>query len=71
MSRAIGRRRCAWEGRQVWRVVGGPAPIEVQLEMWQTFETMALRGDVTLDGRTFFTREWRCDLRSDPWQIAR
>lgn len=59
------------EGRQVWRVVDGPAPIEVRLEMWQTFDTTVLRGDVTLDGRPFFAREWRLDLRPEPWQIAR
>ena len=59
------------EGRQIWRVVDGPAPIEVRVEMWQTFEATALRGEVTLDGRSFFAREWRLDLRFAPWQIAR
>jgi hypothetical protein len=59
------------ESRQVWRVVDGPAPIEVSLAMWQTFEETALRADVSLDGRLFFAREWRLDLRTVPWQIVR
>jgi hypothetical protein len=59
------------ESRQVWRVVDGPAPIEVSLAMWQTFEETALRADVSLDGRPFFAREWRLDLRTVPWQIVR
>jgi uncharacterized protein len=50
------------DGRQVWRVVDGPAPIEVRLEMWQTFEATALRAEVTLDSRPLFAREWRLDL---------
>jgi hypothetical protein len=58
------------EARQVWRVVDGPAPIEVSLAMWQTFEETTLRADVVLDGRPFFAREWRLDLRAVPWQIA-
>jgi predicted acyl esterase len=59
------------EGHQLWRVAGGPAPIEVRLEMWQTFDETALSADVTLDGRPFFAREWRLDLRTAPWRIAR
>jgi predicted acyl esterase len=59
------------ESRQVWRVVDGPARIEVSLAMWQTFERTELRADVSLDGRPFFAREWRLDLRTVPWQIVR
>jgi hypothetical protein len=59
------------EGRQVWRVVDGPAPIEVRLERRQTLETTTWRGDVTLGGPPFFARGWRLDLRAAPWQIAR
>jgi predicted acyl esterase len=59
------------ESRQAWRVVDGPAPLEVSLAMWQTFEETALRADVSLDGRPFFAREWRLDLRTVPWQIVR
>jgi hypothetical protein len=59
------------ESRQVWRVTDGPAPIEVSLAMWQTFEETALRADVSLDDRPFFAREWRLDLRTVPWQIVR
>jgi uncharacterized protein len=58
------------EGRQIWRVVDGPAPIEVRVEMWQTLETSAMRADIALDGDPFFAREWRLDLRPDPWQAA-
>ena len=59
------------EGRQLWRVSGGPALVEVRLEMWQTFEATAVRADVILDGRPFFAREWRLALGPDHWQIAR
>jgi len=59
------------ESRQTWRVLEGPATIEVRLEMWQTLEETAIRADVTVDGRAFFTREWRQDLRAVPWRIVR
>ena len=59
------------DGRQAWRVVDGPAAVEVRLEMWQTLEATALRGEVTLDGQPLFARAWSLDLREAPWRIAR
>lgn len=58
------------DGRQTWRVVGGPAAIEVRVEMWQTLQTASLRGEVTLDGRPFFAREWSLDLRATSWRMT-
>jgi uncharacterized protein len=59
------------EGRQTWRIAGGPAAVEVRVEMRQTLETASLSGEVALDGRPFFAREWRLDLTTAPWRFER
>ena len=59
------------DSSQVWRIIDGPAQIDVRLEMWQTFEATAVTASITVDGQPFFSREWQLDLRSVPWQILR
>ena len=51
-------------------ILGGPAAVEVRVEMWQTFETARVRSEVTVDGRSFFAREWRLDVSSTPLRTA-
>ena len=59
------------DSKQVWRVLDGPAVVEVRLEMWQTFDATAVTATVTLDGGPFFSRAWHLDLGDVPWRIVR
>ena len=59
------------ESRQTWRVIDGPVPIEIRVQMWETFDEEHVAAEIDVDGRRFFERSW--DLRFDeyPWRIRR
>ena len=59
------------ESQQVWRVENGPVPIEVRLDMVESFDAVEMTASITVDGRSFYEREWRLDLDAVPWQIRR
>jgi len=59
------------ESRQVWRVLDGPAAVEVRVEMTETLEEELVSASIDVDGRPFFKREWTVRTDEYPWRIRR
>jgi hypothetical protein len=59
------------ESRQVWRVLDGPAAVEVRVEMTETLEEEHVSASIDVDGRPFFKREWTVRTDEYPWRIRR
>jgi hypothetical protein len=59
------------ETQQTWRVVGGPASVEIRTRMWQTFDEQEVSAEIDVDGRAFFERQWRLRFDTYPWRIRR
>ena len=57
--------------RQVWRVLDGPAAIEVRVEMTETLDEEHVSASIDVDGRPFFGREWAVRMDGYPWRIRR
>lgn len=59
------------QSRQVWRVAGGPAAIEIRVDMVETLDEERVNATIEADGRPFFSREWSLRFDEYPWRIRR
>ncbi len=59
------------ESRQTWRVVDGPVPVEIRVEMTETLDEAHVSASIDVDGRPFFAREWALRFDEYPWRIRR
>jgi predicted acyl esterase len=59
------------ESRQVWRVTGGPAAIEIRVDTVETLDEERVIATVEVDGQPFFWREWSLRFDEYPWRIRR
>jgi hypothetical protein len=59
------------ESQQVWRVVDGPAAVEIRVQTWQAFDEQQVTAEIDVDGERFFEREWGLRFDTYPWRIRR
>jgi putative CocE/NonD family hydrolase len=59
------------ESRQVWRVLEGPVPVEIRVELIEGLDEVHVSAEIDVDGRPFFGREWATGFDTYPWRIRR